>query len=57
MAVLLGGVRKFFREYKNKGPRQPPEANADRESPVHERIIAQDPTNNDITRWQGYMLD
>ncbi len=42
MAVLQGGALRFFREHKNKGPRQPPEANADRESPVRERIIAQE---------------
>ena len=41
MAALLDGVRRCFREHKNKGPRQPPEANADRDSPVRKRIIAQ----------------
>lgn len=41
MDAQRDGAQRCFRERKNKGPRQPPEANADRESPVRERIIAQ----------------
>jgi len=43
MDALQDGAQRYFHEHKNKGPRQPPEANADRESPVREQIIAQKP--------------
>jgi hypothetical protein len=43
MVGQRGGAQRFFPEPKNKGPRQAPEANADRESPVRGVIMAQGP--------------
>ena len=39
MDAQRDGDQRCFRERKNKGPRQPPEANADRESPVRRRTL------------------